>query len=206
MRRRPNPSRSGSPTWAPMPTPLSTAICPVLRTPAGPPPCQPQAMLAEVMTSISSVSLPRFQRPKLSPMSELRSRLFTSLISDSLQTQCVDQTLGRSCQIGRFVDGESLEADMVAPRHHLTQLPHRSVGHARRADESAQRRPIDTENDRLVTGDVDRADRVPVVEDVGGMTSRHAAGLARPLPAIGFQAIAHPVRVAVELPVVAEEV
>src|SRR3954470_3391324 len=124
MRRRPNPSRSGSPTWAPMPTPLSTAICTVLRITAGSPPCQPQAMLAEVMTSISSASLPRFQRPKLSPMSELRSSLFTSLISDSLQTRCVDQRLGGACQIGGLVDRQGLEADVVAPRHHLAKLPH----------------------------------------------------------------------------------
>src|SRR3954447_18265020 len=121
-----------------MPTPLSTAIATVLRITAGSPPCQPQAMLAEVMTSISSASLPRFQRPKLSPMSELRSRLVTPFISDSLQTRCVDQRLGTACQIGRLVDGYGLEADVVAARHHLPQLPHRPVGHPGRADEPTQ--------------------------------------------------------------------
>src|SRR5215212_9690334 len=94
---------------------------------------------------------------------------------------------------------------MVPPRHHLAELPHRSVGNTSRADEAAQRRSIDTEDDRLVAGDVHRADRVAVVEDVGRMPARDPAGRARPLPAMRLQPIAHPIRVAIELPVVAEE-
>src|SRR5689334_2252984 len=135
MRRRPNPSRSGSPTCAPMPTPLSTASSTVWRITAGSPPCQPQAMLAEVMTSISSASLPRLQRPKLSPMSELRSRLVVRGISDSLQIRFVDECLRDPRQVGRLVDRQLLEPDVIATRHHLAELPHRAVGHARGADE-----------------------------------------------------------------------
>src|SRR5215217_9702787 len=139
-------------------------------------------MLAEVMTSISSASLPSCQRPKLSPMSEFKSIVRT--ISDPLQIRFVDQGFGCAREIRRFVDRELFEPDVVTPRHHLAKLPHRSVGNTGRADEPAQRRSIDTEDDRLIAGDVHRADRVAVVEDVGGMPTRDPASRARPLPAM----------------------
>src|SRR5215210_2605176 len=203
MRRRPNPSRSGRPTWAPMPTPFATAISTVVRMTAGSPPCQPQAILAEVMTSINSASLPSCQRPKLSPMSEFKS--IVRNISDPLQVFFIDHGFGRARQIRRFVDRELSEPDMVTPRHHLTELPHRSVGNAGGADEAAQRRAVDTEDDRLIAGNVHRADRVAVVEDVGGMPTRDSTGRARPLPAMRLQPVSHAVGVAIELPIVAEE-
>src|ERR671911_1876661 len=156
MRRRPNPSRSGRPTWAPMPPPFTTAISTVVRITAGSPPCQPQAMLAEVMTSISSASFPSCQRPKLSPISEFKS--IVRSISDSLQIRFVDQGFGRARQIGRFVDRELAESDVVTPRHHLAEFPHRAIGDTGRADEPAQRRSIDAEDDRLIAGDIHRAD------------------------------------------------
>src|SRR5918998_3482075 len=117
MRRRPNPSRSGGPTWAPIPPPLGTASSTVVRITAGSPPCQPQAMLAEVMTSINSASLPSCQRPKLSPISEFKS--IVRNISDPLQIHFVDQGFGRAREIRRFVDRKLFEPDVVAPRHHL---------------------------------------------------------------------------------------
>src|SRR4051812_34071785 len=203
MRRRPKPSRSGRPTWAPMPTPFAIASSTVVRITAGSPPCQPQAMLAEVMTSISSASLPSCQRPKLSPMSEFKS--IVRNISDPLQIFFVDQGLGRPRQIRRFVDRKLSEPDVTTPWHHLTEFPHRSVGNARRTDEATQRRSVDTEDDRLIARDVHRADRIAVVEDVGGMPARNAAGRARPLPAVRLQPVSHAIGVAIELPVVVEE-
>src|SRR5215217_8847087 len=94
---------------------------------------------------------------------------------------------------------------MVPPRHHLAELPHRSVGNTSRADEAAERRSIDTEDDRLIAGDVHRTDRVAVVEDVGGMPTRDPASRARPLPAMRLQPVTHTIGITVELPVVAEE-
>src|SRR5215218_855577 len=94
---------------------------------------------------------------------------------------------------------------MVPPRHHLAELPHRPVGNTGRADEAAQRRSVDTEDDRLIAGDVHRADRVAVVEDVGGMPACNPTGRARPLPAMRLKPVAHAIGVAIELPVVAEE-
>src|SRR5215203_1310551 len=203
IRRRPNPSRSGRPTWAPTPTPFATANSTVVRITAGSPPCQPQAMLAEVMTDISSPSLPSCQRPKLSPMSEFKS--IVRNISESLQILFVDQGFGRARKIRRFVDRKLLEPDLVTPWHHLAELPHRSVGNAGRADEAAERRSVDTKDDRLIAGDVHRTDRVAVVKDIGRMPARDPAGRPRPLPAMRLQPVAHAIGVAIELPVVAEE-
>src|SRR5918998_33115 len=203
MRRRPKPSRSGRPTWAPIPTPFAIAISTVVRITAGSPPCQPQAMLAEVMTSISSASLPSCHRPKLSPISEFKSIVRT--ISDSLQIRFVDQSFGCTRQVRSFFDRQLFEPDVIAPRHHLTELPHRSVGNTGRADEAAQRRSIDAEDDRLVARNVHRAYGVAVVEDVGGVSTRNSASRACPLPAMRLQPVAHPVGVTIELPVVAEE-
>src|SRR5829696_2719213 len=165
IRRRPNPSRSGRPTWAPMPTPFAMASSTVVRITAGSPPCQPQAMLAEVMTSISSASLPSCQRPKLSPISEFKS--IVRNISDPLQISFVDQGFSRAREIRRFVDGKFFEPNVITPRHHLAELPHRSIGDAGRADEPAQGRTVHTKDDGLIAGDIHRADGVAVVEDVG---------------------------------------
>src|SRR5215210_3102323 len=166
MRRRPKPSRSGRPTWAPIPTPFATASSTVVRITAGSPPCQPQAILAEVMTSISSVSFPSCQRPKLSPISEFKS--IVRLISNSLQIRFVDQGFGGAGQVRRFVDRKFFEPDVIAPRHHLAKLPHRSIGNSSRTDKAAQCRSIDAEDDRLIAGDVHCPNRIAVVEDVGG--------------------------------------
>src|SRR5215213_952267 len=124
-----------------MPTPFATASSTVVRMTAGSPPCQPQAMLAEVMTSISSASFPSCQRPKLSPISEFKSIVRTIL--DSLQIRFVNQGFGRAREVCCFVDREFFEPDVVTTGHHLAELPHRSVGDAGRADEAAQRRSID---------------------------------------------------------------
>src|SRR5215207_11559010 len=94
---------------------------------------------------------------------------------------------------------------MVTPWHHLTQLPHRAVRDSGRTDESAEGRTIDAENDRLVTRDVYRTNRVAVVENIGGVSTGNAAGCTRPLPAMRFEPVTHTVRVAVEFPGVAEK-
>src|SRR5215204_6213630 len=186
-----------------MPTPFATASSTVVRMTAGSPPCQPQAMLAEVMTSISSESFPSCHRPKLSPISEFKSIVRT--ISDSLHIRFVNERFGRARQVRSFVYRQLFESDVVTTRHHLAELPHRSVGNAGSADEAAQGRSVDAEDDWLVAGDVHRADRVAIVEDVGGMPTRDPAGRARPLPAIRLQPVAHAIGVTIELPVVAEE-
>src|SRR5829696_7012072 len=186
-----------------MPTPFATANSTVVRMTAGSPPCQPQAMLAEVMTSISSASFPSCHRPKLSPISEFKSIVRT--ISDSLHIRFVNERFGRARQVRSFVYRQLFESDVVTTRHHLAELPHRSVGNAGRADEAAQGRSVDAEDDWLVAGDVHRADRVAIVEDVGGMPTRDPAGRARPLPAMRLQPVAHAIGVPIELPVVAEE-
>src|SRR5919197_149387 len=81
MRRRPNPSRSGNPTCAPICTSCPNAARTVARIVAGSPAWKPQAMLAEVMKGISASSSPSFQRPKLSPMSTLTSSIVTDAIA-----------------------------------------------------------------------------------------------------------------------------
>src|SRR5215204_5848214 len=73
MLRRPNPARSGRPGWAPTATPAARARRTVARITPGSPAWYPQATFAEVIAFISSVSLPRVQRPNDSPRSELRS-------------------------------------------------------------------------------------------------------------------------------------
>ena len=59
---------------------------------------------------------------------------------------------------------------------------HRSLARDdRRADEAAEARSVRAEDDRHVAGEVDRADGIGVVVDVGGMQPRLAAIAPRPV-------------------------
>ena len=84
MRRRPKPSRSGKPTWAPIATPCSIASCAVVRMMPGSPAWKPQAMFAEVIHGMAPASSPSRQRPKLSPMSMLMSMLGEPMATQAL--------------------------------------------------------------------------------------------------------------------------
>ena len=65
--RRPKPTRSGKPGWAPIATPFSRASAMVARIAPGSPAWKPQATLAEEMLSISAASWPIGQGPNDSP-------------------------------------------------------------------------------------------------------------------------------------------
>src|SRR3954463_15075526 len=75
MTRRPKPSRSGRPGCAPTATPWRMARATVRSIVTGSPPWHPQAMFAEVTSGMISSSLPSDQLPKLSPRSQLMSKV-----------------------------------------------------------------------------------------------------------------------------------
>src|SRR5207253_9492582 len=116
-----------------------------------------------------------------------------------------DRLVERSGPCGRLVDGNLLDPNRVAAGHELADLPAGGVDERGVTDEPAEARPVRDENDRLIPGHVDRPHGVAVVEDVGGMPARDAAALPRPLPLVRLEAHAHPVRVSVHLPRMAEE-
>ena len=71
------------------------------------------------------------------------------------------------------------EAHGVAGRE-LAQLPQLGLHHHGRADEAAQAGAVGPEDHRHVAGEVDRADRIGVVVDVGRMQARLAAVACAP--------------------------
>ena len=73
MNRRPNPTRSGYDTWAPIATPWSAAAAHAARRVDGSPAWKPQATLALVTMSSIASSSPRRHTPNDSPRSLLRS-------------------------------------------------------------------------------------------------------------------------------------
>ena len=75
MGRRPKPSRSGNPGCAPIATPWRSASSTVRAIVSGSPAWNPQATFALVMSGITASSSPIDQLPKLSPMSELTSKV-----------------------------------------------------------------------------------------------------------------------------------
>src|SRR5688500_14970179 len=78
MLRRPKPCKSGYDGCAPTATLLAAASEIVRSITFQSPACSPQAILAELTKRITSASLPRVQRPKLSPTSALISIRFMS--------------------------------------------------------------------------------------------------------------------------------
>ena len=79
------------------------------------------------------------------------------------------------------------------------------VDDGHRADESAEARAVGPENHRHVAGEIDAADGVGVVVNVGRMQSRLAAVGARPLRLRTDQAHAGAARVVVHFPFGREE-
>src|SRR5688572_14205667 len=114
MLRRPKPTRSGSPGWAPTATPASRASRTVSRITTGSPAWKPQATLAEVMLFISSASLPSVQRPKDSPRSEFRSIRIAS--AQSVRPMLSPLWLGTSHGAHRPVD-QLQRGDAAIERH-----------------------------------------------------------------------------------------
>ncbi len=80
----------------------------------------------------------------------------------------------------RAVGAHRNEPHRVA-RCHLAQLPAVAADHGDRTDEPAQARPVGTEQDRGVAGEVQTADAVGVVVNVRWMQSGLTAVAARPL-------------------------
>ena len=72
-----------------------------------------------------------------------------------------------------------VKADGVAGLE-LAHLPQLVARDHRRADEAAEARAVGAEDDRHVAGEIDGADGVGVVVEVGGMQARLAAVAARP--------------------------
>src|SRR6266700_2473127 len=71
------------------------------------------------------------------------------------------------------------EPDRVAGPE-LPDLPQLPAGDNRRAGEPAEAGPVGAEDDRRVSGEVERTDRVGNVVNVGRVQPRLAAVLARP--------------------------
>jgi len=84
-------------------------------------------------------------------------------------------------------------------------LPQIRLNHRGRADEAAQAGAVRAEDDRHVAGEIDRADGIGVVVDVGRMQARFAAVAPRPFRLRADQAHAGAAGVVVHLPVGGEE-
>ena len=67
----------------------------------------------------------------------------------------------------------------------LAKFPEFAARHDRGTDEPAKARTVGSQNDRHVAGEIDRADGVGVVVNVGGMQACLAAVGARPLRRLG---------------------
>ena len=91
------------------------------------------------------------------------------------------------------------EADLVAGAE-LADLPELGVDDGGRTDEAAETGAIGTEDDGHVAGEIDRADGVGVVVNVGGVQAGFAAVFARPFGLGSDQADAGAVGVVVDLP------
>ena len=75
--------------------------------------------------------------------------------------------------------GNRMKADAVAGLE-LAHLPQFVAGDHRRADEAAEARAVGPEDDRHVAGEIDGADGIGVVVEVGWVKARLAAVAARP--------------------------
>ena len=76
--------------------------------------------------------------------------------------------------------GECAEADLVAGLE-LADFPELSLHNGGGTDEAAAARAVGAEDDRHVAGEIDRADGIGVVVEIGGMQAGLAAVAARPL-------------------------
>ena len=68
----------------------------------------------------------------------------------------------------RLLDGYRFEIQYV-PRLRLSQLPETTLRHGVRIDEPAHARPVAHQDDGGLTGQVDRAQRITLVDDVRGL-------------------------------------
>ena len=96
-------------------------------------------------------------------------------------------------------DSDRGEAQAIT-RHKLAELPAVCRNDHEGADKAAERGAVGAKNDRHVPGEIDRADGVGVVVDVGRMEPRLAAVLARPIGLGADQADAGAVGIVVHLP------
>ena len=90
--------------------------------------------------------------------------------------------MGRLLQRERVIEGHRSEPDAVAGLG-LTDLPQLSFGDRSRADEAAEARSVAGQNDRHVAGEIDRADRVFAVMNIGWMQQDQAIADLAPLEA-----------------------
>ena len=102
-------------------------------------------------------------------------------------------------QCGGFFDGEALEAHGVAGLE-LAKLPAFGFDDDGGADEAAEAGAVGAEQDRHVAGEIQRADGVGVVVQVGRMQAGFTAVLTRPLRLRADEAHAGAVRVVMHLP------
>ena len=114
-------------------------------------------------------------------------------------------TLPARLQRGRLRRGERDEADACRPGCSWPIFHSSACDDRRRADEAAEARAVGAEDDRHVAGEVDGADGVGVVVDVGRVQAGLAAVGARPLGLGADQADAGAAGVVVHLPVGGEE-
>ncbi len=101
-----------------------------------------------------------------------------------------------------FVDRH--EGDAVTGPE-LAEFPQLRIDHHDRADETTETRSVGAEDDRHVTGEIHRADRVGVVVQVGRMESRLATVGARPFRLRADEADSGSRRVVVDFPFGGEE-
>jgi hypothetical protein len=83
-------------------------------------------------------------------------------------------------ELAGFGQGDRAEADFVAG-FELADFPEVGADDRGGADEAAAARAVGAEDDRHVAGEIDRADGVGVVVDVGRVEAGFAAVAARPL-------------------------
>ena len=101
-------------------------------------------------------------------------------------------------KLARLRFGDPVETHFVT-RLQLAELPEFRFGKRRRTDEAAEARPVGAENDRHVAREIDRTDGIGIVMNIGGMKTRLATILARPLGLRPDQAHARARRIVVNL-------
>ena len=141
---------------------------------------------------------PPVERPGQRRLDRSLHQLLSRLDSPRLS---VERALG----VDRLVDRHLAEADGVAHRAKLADLPEVGVDDRRRDDEPSGRRAVRPEDHRQVAVDVDRAHGVAVVEDVRRVPAGDAAALARPFEPVRFEPDPGAVRVPVDRPLAAEQ-
>ncbi len=118
--------------------------------------------------------------------------------------QCLD---ARRLVCLRLIGDARIEPDEFHPVSgaELTHLPVLGLDDRHWADEAAEARAVGTEDHRHVAGEIDRADRIGVVVDVGWVKTRFAAIGPRPFRLRADQADAGAVGIVVDLPIGGEE-